>query len=116
LATLIFNKLDMIKLHFFCVGVDRPNVIGENLEMDIAENNGYSVKQAVASWYAQGLKYDYTNEISNPATGEEQLLNEHKCIKLSYFLFCADTKFIEKECFRHTNNIFFKLGVYSKVS
>ena len=73
-AILDFRKLSCDIIHFIDAGVDRPNIIGENLAMGTAKNNGYSVKQAVASWYAQGLEYDYTNEQTNPVTGEEQLV------------------------------------------
>ena len=73
-AILAFPKLSCDTIHFIDAGVDRPNVIGENLAIGTAMNNGYSVKQAVAFWYAQGLEYDYTNEQTNPVTGEEQIV------------------------------------------
>ena len=77
LVTLVFSQRVSDTMHFIHAGVDRPNIIGENLAMVTAESKGYSVKQAIASWYTQGLKYDYTNEISNPATGEEHLANDN---------------------------------------
>ena len=73
----LFSSPTCDKRHLIHACVDRPNIIGENLAMRTATNIGYSVEEAVASWYARGLAYDYTNERTNPATGEEQLDNEH---------------------------------------